>query len=173
MSGRNRARTLHFWNKPSNLTNERTETDAAMRVSDPYSMIRIRIQHFRLNTDPDAGFWWPKFTAEKKFWGSKTTICLSLGLHKRRPSYRRSLQPSKENIKHFKTWNFLIFFYFCRSFLASWIRILNPDPKHCMLACIVPYVYYIHLKKKHCNRTHLPVQYSGRGGGGGTVKQCQ
>ncbi len=24
-------------------------------------MIRIRIQYFRLNTDPDPGFWWPKF----------------------------------------------------------------------------------------------------------------
>jgi len=27
----------------------------------------------------------------------------SLGLHKGRLSYRRSLQPSKENIQHFKT----------------------------------------------------------------------
>ncbi len=27
---------------------------------------------------------------------------LSLGLHKRHPSYRGSLQPSKENIQHFK-----------------------------------------------------------------------
>ena len=54
-----------------------------------------------------------KITAEKKlqlnkkikFFGSKTTIYLSvyLGLHKERPSYRRSLQLSKENIKHFKT----------------------------------------------------------------------
>jgi hypothetical protein len=35
--------------------------------------------------------------------GSKTTIYLSLGLHKGCPSYRRSLQPSKENIQHFKT----------------------------------------------------------------------
>ncbi len=44
-------------------------------------------------------------------------------LHKGRPSYR-SLQPSKENIQHFKTRNFLIFFYFCGSFLLpSWIRI--------------------------------------------------
>jgi hypothetical protein len=35
--------------------------------------------------------------------GSKTTIYLSLGLHKGSPSYRRSLQPSKENFQHFKT----------------------------------------------------------------------
>jgi hypothetical protein len=74
-------------------------------------LIRIRIQHFRLNTDPD-----PiriqvfddqkliKFAAEKRlFFISKTTIYLSLGLHKGFPSYRRSLQPSKENIQHFKT----------------------------------------------------------------------
>jgi hypothetical protein len=48
---------------------------------------------------------------------------LSLGLHKGR--YKRSLQLSKENTQHFKTRNFLIFFYFCGSFLPSWIRILN------------------------------------------------
>ncbi len=34
---------------------------------------------------------------------SKTTIHLSLSLHKERPSYRRSLQLSKEAIQHFKT----------------------------------------------------------------------
>jgi hypothetical protein len=41
-----------------------------------------------------------KITAEKKlnFFGSKTAIYLSLGLHKERPSYRRSLQLSKEAI---------------------------------------------------------------------------
>jgi hypothetical protein len=36
------------------------------------------------------------------FFLSKIAIYLSLGLHKGRPSYRRSLQPSKENIQHFK-----------------------------------------------------------------------
>jgi hypothetical protein len=40
------------------------------------------------------------------FFLSKTTIYLSLGLHKECPSYRRSLQLSKVNIQHFKTWNF-------------------------------------------------------------------
>ncbi len=44
------------------------------------------------------------------------------GLYKGGPSYRRILQPSKENIKHFETWNFLTFFFFCGSFLPSWIR---------------------------------------------------
>ncbi len=49
---------------------------------------------------------WQKITAEKNyiFLGSKTTIYLSLGLHKERPSYRRSLQLSKEAIQHFRTW---------------------------------------------------------------------
>jgi hypothetical protein len=36
-------------------------------------------------------------------WDKKTTIYLSLGLQKGRPRYRRSLQPSKENIQNFKT----------------------------------------------------------------------
>jgi hypothetical protein len=82
--------------------------------------IRIRIRHFRLNryrsrsnTDPNPiriqGFNDQKLkriTAEKKnliLFGSKTTIYLSLGLHKEHPSYRRSLQLSKEAIQHFKT----------------------------------------------------------------------
>jgi hypothetical protein len=33
---------------------------------------------------------------------SKTAIYLSIGLHKVHPSYRRSLQLSKEAIQHFK-----------------------------------------------------------------------
>ncbi len=55
----------------------------------------------------------------------------SLGLPKGRPSYRRNLQPSKENILHF-------IFFCCLSFLSTWIRIriqptkINayPDPQH-------------------------------------------
>ncbi len=44
-------------------------------------------------------------TAGKKinFFLSETTIYQSLGLHKERLSYRRSLQLSKEAIQHFKT----------------------------------------------------------------------
>ncbi len=38
------------------------------------------------------------------------------GLHKGRQRYRRSLQPSKENIQHFTSWNFSSFFYFCGTF---------------------------------------------------------
>jgi hypothetical protein len=46
-----------------------------------------------------------KITAENFFFFfiSKTAIYLSLGLHKVCPSYRRSLQYSKEAIQHFKT----------------------------------------------------------------------
>ena len=70
-----------------------------------------------------------KFTAEKKlnFLGIKTTIYLSLSLNKERPSYRRSLQISKEAIQHVKTWTFKKNFYFCGSFLPFWIRIHWPD----------------------------------------------
>ncbi len=106
-----------------------------IRVSDPYFLIRIRIQtlHFRLNTDPNPDLMtknWKKFTAEKKknFW-SKTAIYLSLGLNKGRPSYKRSLQLSKENLQHFKTWNFLIFStfvgHFCPPGFGSGFRIRN------------------------------------------------
>ncbi len=66
------------------------------------------------NTDPDPiriqGFndqkLKKKITAEKKikfFFLSKTAIYLSLDLHKVCPSYRKSLQLTKEAIQHFKT----------------------------------------------------------------------
>ncbi len=68
-------------------------------VADPYSF----------DTDSDPGLWWPKiekiYVCEKKlyFWDKKNyTIYLPLGLHKGRPSYKRILQLSKENIQHFK-----------------------------------------------------------------------
>ncbi len=82
--------------------------EAGLRIR--IHFIRIRIQHFRLNTDPDPdpiriqGFNNQKleknFSLKENyiFFGSKTTIYLSLGLHKERPSYRRSLQ--------IKTWTF-------------------------------------------------------------------
>ena len=69
---------------------------------------------------------WKKITAEKKFifFGSKTAIYLSLGLHKVCPSYRRSLQFSKEAIQHFKTWTFT---NYC---LRLWVifALLDSDP---------------------------------------------
>ncbi len=61
------------------------------------------------------------------FFESKTTIYLSLSLHKERSSYRRSLQLSKEAIQHFKTWTFKFFStyvgHFCPPGSGS-----NPDP---------------------------------------------
>ncbi len=44
-----------------------------------------------------------KLKLKEKFFLSKIAIYLSIGLHKGRQSYRRSPQPSKENIWHFKT----------------------------------------------------------------------
>ncbi len=60
---------------------------------------------------------WKKITAVKLFYifWIEIAIHLSLGLHKKRKSYR-SLQPSKENIQHFKTWKFFPFFYIWWSF---------------------------------------------------------
>ncbi len=63
-----------------------------------------------------------KILAEKKII-SKTSIYLSLGLHKERPSYRRSLQLSKEAIQHFKIWTLNIFSTFRGNFV-----LLDPDP---------------------------------------------
>jgi hypothetical protein len=66
-----------------------------------------------------------KFTAKKvDIFKIKIAIYLSLGLHEGSPSYRKSLQPSKENIHHFKTGNFLTFSYFRGSFLPFY-----PDPE--------------------------------------------
>ncbi len=83
------------------------------------------------DSDPGSGsrVWWLKIEKNLQleikflFSLSKLAIYLSLGLHKGRTSYRRSLQPSKENIQHFKTWKSCNFSYFCGSFLPSWIRI--------------------------------------------------
>jgi hypothetical protein len=60
------------------------------------------------------------------FFRSEIAICLSLGLHKGRPNYRRSLQPSKE-ITSIQKIKFVNCFLFSGSFLPSWIRIRNTD----------------------------------------------
>ncbi len=60
-----------------------------------------------------------KSSAEKKLRILLIKNCL--GLHKGCPSYRRNLQPSKENIQHFNIWNFLSLTF--GSFLPSWIQI--------------------------------------------------
>ncbi len=87
--------------------------------------MRIRINHFR-----SMWIWisrvlmtknWKKCTSEKKFVISLMKNCnLVIPKTPKRTSKLqqkvRNLHPSKENIQHFKTWNFLTFFYFCRSF---------------------------------------------------------
>ncbi len=45
---------------------------------------------------------WEKIQLNCFFFISKIAICLSLGLHKGLPSYKRLLEPSKKNIQHFK-----------------------------------------------------------------------
>jgi hypothetical protein len=67
---------------------------------------------------------------QRKIFFIKFAIYLFLGLQGH-PSYKRSLQPLKENIQHFKKCNFLTFSNCCGSFLPSWIRIriANPDTK--------------------------------------------
>jgi hypothetical protein len=53
----------------------------------------------------------------------KNSNFIYLGLHKERLSYRRSLQPSKENIQHFKL-EISSLFLFLRVIFA----LLYPDP---------------------------------------------
>ncbi len=94
---------------------------ASVSDQDPAFLTEYRSET-GFGSNPDPGFCWPKlekFSNWKKkyfFFLSKISIYLSLGLHKRRPSYKKSLQPSKDNIQHFLTWNFLTFFYFVDHF---------------------------------------------------------
>ncbi len=145
--------------------------------------IRIKIQHFKVN--PDPGYGWPKLEKKnaenllvKSYFDKKIVIYLSLGLHKGRPSYRRSLQPSKENIHHFKRWNLLAVSYFSGSFLSSWIhntashstlkifaekRLIEIDIFSVGNFC--PYFLFIFfhgfsVKSKHCKRTLCPMKQS-------------
>ncbi len=68
----------------------------------------------------------------KYLFDQKIAIYLSLSLHKGRPSYWSSLQPSKENIQHLKTWNFWTFFlflgcHFCPPGSGSGFRLGSTD----------------------------------------------
>jgi hypothetical protein len=88
----------------------------------------IRIQHFRLNRyrSGSKGLMTKngkKIKAEIFFFffqNHKIYLSLGVGLHKERPSYRKSLQLSKKNIQHCKTLNFLIFLLLC--------SVSDPDP---------------------------------------------
>jgi hypothetical protein len=83
-----------------------TEGIPTPSVVDPDSLNSDLDPAFQLNLDPDPGFddqKLIKITAEQNlsFLDPKLQY-LSLGLLQGHPSYRRTLQPSKENIQHFK-----------------------------------------------------------------------
>jgi hypothetical protein len=105
-------------------------------------LIRVRIQRI---WHPDPGFWWPIFLFVPFFtsmlrkplnpdqenlasrFGFLTTnnwktlqLFLFLILYEGLPRYRRTLQPSKENIQEFNTSNFSLFYV---GILPTWIRI--------------------------------------------------
>ncbi len=65
-----------------------------------------------------------------KYWKKIYSWKKNCGLNKERPSYRRSLQLSKENIQHFKTWNF---FYFFSTFVGHFC----PEPCSKLWRCSV------------------------------------
>ena len=79
----------------------------------------IRIQGFN-DQKLNKNYSWKK---KYMFW-SKTAIYLFLGIHKLCPSYRRSLQLTKEAIQHFKTWTFQ------KKILLLWVifALLDPHP---------------------------------------------
>ncbi len=145
------------------------------RVSDPYQGIHlIRIQRFRLNTNPDPdpiqiqGFDGQKLEKKVNSWKSKTTIYLSLGLHKGLPSYR-SLQLSKENIQHFKTWNFLIFFNAFILIMSACILLWYCIPAWCegnlVVNCTVPReLIYVNVVQMCWERAGHEAGRRGRGG---------
>ncbi len=110
-------------------------------VVDPISLHPDPDLSFHVNLDPvpdpALGFCWPKIEKNllKKcilFWSKTTIYCTLLYLLlKGCPSYRSSLQPSKENIQHFKN-------EICKLFLFLWVFFAlldptnpDPDPQHC------------------------------------------
>ncbi len=105
----------------------------------PSLFMNFTLAVFNFKTPASKGRLWFIFI-------KKIAIYLSLGLHKGRPSYKRSLRPSKENTQHFKTWNliFSIFVgFFCppRSESGCGSTDLiesgsDPDAKHWFPICI-------------------------------------
>ncbi len=96
-----------------------------------------------LDPVPDPRFWWPKI-GKKITAGNflfifliKIAIYLSLGIPKGLPSYMRSLQPSKENIQHFKTWKIFTFLFLWVIFVLNQLKLMrihvdpdaDPDPQ--------------------------------------------
>ncbi len=77
-------------------------------VSDPDSVNTVQDFDSGFSVNPDPDLWWPNFVSSWKkclcFGLTNATVLFSEGLS----SYRRSVQPPKENIQHFKTWNIFI-----------------------------------------------------------------
>jgi hypothetical protein len=95
-----------------------------------------------------------KNTAEKlvKFlFLTNIAIYLSLGLQGR-SSYRRSLQPSKENIQHFKKRNLSTFFYFIR------IQGLNLDPIRMLIKTRIQNTVYNHIRSVDSDLDFIGIQ---------------
>ncbi len=101
--------------------------------------MRIRIQQFRsmrtLVPIQGVGDQNCNILQLKKYpiFSIKNRKTLSLGLHEVRPSYRRSLQPSTENICHLTTIHFFTFFFsrkFCtpRCIWNIFLPNMDPDP---------------------------------------------
>ncbi len=98
-----------------------------MRIRIHFIRIRIRIQHLRMNWTPIRiqGFNDQKLKRNYS-WNLLFIFCsskIAIYLHTVCQSYRRSLQLSKEDIHHFKTWTFTNFF------LLLWVifALLDPD----------------------------------------------
>ena len=102
------------------MISDRGDRGLFTRVADPHSFHPdpdpIRIQGFN-----DKKLKKKKLQLKNFFFASKTTI--SLSLHKERPSYRRSLQLSKEPIQHFKTWTEKKIYFFLGSKTAIYLSL--------------------------------------------------
>ncbi len=90
--------------------------------------VRNRIQHFWLNTGSGSRKLEKKLKKVWYFFDQKIAIYLSLDLLKWRPSYRRSLQPSKKHpsLQNMKFLNFF-YFFFCTPDSGSGFRIHRLD----------------------------------------------
>jgi hypothetical protein len=107
-------------------------------------LMRIRIHHFLNCGSGSSSGYRALIIRFKKITAEIFCIYLIQKLHKGRPCYRRSLQPSKENIQPFKTWNFFTSVFFVGNFCPPGSRSSNSinavsDPKPWTL----PHALYI------------------------------
>ncbi len=125
-----------------------------------FRSMRIRIQHFssmriRIQIHGFDDQNWKKIYSWKTviLFKSKIAIYLSLGLHKGRPSYRRSRRASKENTAK-KFLNFFLFLW-VNFDLLDLIRIqptksmrihADPDTKHSLQKVLTKFPYRIFAK---------------------------